>query len=145
MRFRGPQPLSLVQQLQRLRATSLSTGSGNLRRGKLLWDFEARPTPLSRTYKVQIRYRCGGSPDAYVLEPHLPTLAGGRRLPHVFQQDPPRLCLYLPRNGEWSSSMRIAETIVPWSILWLYFFEDWLATDQWSGGGVHPKGRHVVE
>lgn len=28
--------------------------------------------------------------------------------------------------------------IVPWTSLWLYFFEDWLATDEWKGGGKHP-------
>jgi hypothetical protein len=35
--------------------------------------------------------------------------------------------------------MMIANTIVPWSVLWLFYFEDWLCTGEWSGGGVHPE------
>jgi hypothetical protein len=34
--------------------------------------------------------------------------------------------------------MKISDTIVPWAVLWLYYFEDWLATDEWKGGGKHP-------
>ena len=34
--------------------------------------------------------------------------------------------------------MRLVDTIVPWSILWLFYFEDWLETDEWKGGGMHP-------
>jgi hypothetical protein len=75
------------------------------------------------------------------MDPHLPTLASGRELPHVYEQDPTRLCLYLPGSGEWSSAMRISETIVPWSVLWLFYFEDWLATGDWGGGGIHPQAR----
>jgi hypothetical protein len=77
-----------------------------------------------------------------VLTPHLPSLAEGRKIPHVFQQDPTRLCLYLPRSGEWAPNMWISETFVPWSFLWLYYFEDWLFTSEWKGGGVHPKERY---
>ncbi|AIQ89412.1 protein of unassigned function [Methylobacterium oryzae CBMB20] len=33
--------------------------------------------------------------------------------------------------------MLLGRTIVPWAILWLWFFEDWLATGEWRGGGVH--------
>ena len=143
MRPRGPQPLSPAQQLLSLRGRYDGDCAGALRHGKLIWEFNARPTPLSRSYGVRICYRLAQSPQVFVLSPHLPTLAAGRKLPHVYQQDPPRLCLYLPSQGEWSATMRISETLVPWSVLWLYYFEDWLVTDEWSGGGVHPKGRHA--
>lgn len=141
MRPQGPQPLSPAQQLLLLR--SGGAGAGALKHGKLIWEFDARPTPLSRSYRVRIRYRRGRPPEVFVLSPHLPTLVGGRKLPHVYQQDPPSLCLYLPNSGEWSPTMRISETMVPWSVLWLYYFEDWLFTDEWRGGGVHPRERDV--
>jgi hypothetical protein len=34
--------------------------------------------------------------------------------------------------------MRIDQTFVPWATTWLYYFEDWLITDEWKGGGRHP-------
>jgi hypothetical protein len=34
--------------------------------------------------------------------------------------------------------MRIDDTIVPWVYLWLAYFEEWLWSDDWKGGGEHP-------
>ena len=31
----------------------------------------------------------------------------------------------------------ISNTIIPWTIEWLYFYELWLATGEWLGGGEH--------
>lgn len=143
MRPRGPLPLSPAQQLLLLKSGSTDHGAGVVRHGKLTWEFDARPTPLSRSYRLRISYRHGRAPQVLVLSPHLPTLAKGRKLPHVYQQDPPRLCLYLPGSGEWSPTMRISDTIVPWSVLWLFYFEEWLSNGEWNGGGVHPEERNV--
>jgi hypothetical protein len=80
----------------------------------------------------------------FIEEPDLTMLADGRKLPHVYEQKPPRLCLYMPRTCEWTSSARIDETIVPWTALWLFYFEEWLASGNWKGGGEHlrqPKAR----
>ena len=43
------------------------------------------------------------------------------------------------------SDMTIATTIVPWLSLWLYYYEIWLATGSWQGGGVdhEPKSEKV--
>ena len=79
----------------------------------------------------------------FIESPDLKLLAGGRRLPHVYQQDPPRLCLYRPRTYEWQPWMRIDSTIVPWAILWLFYFEEWLVSDDWKGGGEHPDAPEV--
>jgi hypothetical protein len=27
---------------------------------------------------------------------------------------------------------------VPWTALWLFYFEEWLTSDDWKGGGIHP-------
>ena len=35
--------------------------------------------------------------------------------------------------------MRLDQTIVPWTTLWLFYFEEWLASDDWKGGGMHPR------
>ncbi|MEZ5659385.1 MAG: hypothetical protein R3E83_12920 [Burkholderiaceae bacterium] len=35
----------------------------------------------------------------------------------------------------------IADTIVPWTYEWLFYFEEWLVSDEWKGGGRHPEVR----
>jgi transposase InsO family protein len=40
--------------------------------------------------------------------------------------------------------MRLDQTIVPWTSLWLFYFEDWLSEGEWRGGGEHPEPRDVV-
>ena len=82
-------------------------------------------------------------PNVWVQEPDLLKLSGGVRLPHVYDQKPARLCLYFPRTGEWSPSFPIADTVIPWSVLWLLYFEDWLSTGEWAGGGVHPRRKNA--
>jgi len=56
----------------------------------------------------------------------------GKELPHTYDHD--ELCLYFPQ--EWTPTMLIATTIVPWAADWLLHYEIWLATDgTWCGGG----------
>jgi len=101
-------PLTKAQQFVNLRGNPISRGEGELRAGRLTWRYTATPSPL------------------------------GRRIPHLYQQKPPRLCLYLPRTYEWQSWMRLDQTVVPWTALWLFYFEEWLVSDKWKGGGMHP-------
>jgi hypothetical protein len=35
--------------------------------------------------------------------------------------------------------MLLATTTVPWALLWLFYFESWLVTGAWDGGGIHPE------
>jgi hypothetical protein len=54
------------------------------------------------------------------------------------------LCLFLPRAKEWDGMMRIDQTFVLWTEVWLYYFEEWLASNDWKGGGEHvpaPRNR----
>lgn len=93
---------------------------------------------MARLYQVQIDYSQGDRPVVTVLDPDLSRLADGRRIPHVYGERPMRLCLYLPRAREWQPGLRIDETIVPWTYLWLDYFEEWLWSNDWKGGGIHP-------
>jgi hypothetical protein len=113
-------------------------GTGQLNATGLVWEYAHRPTLLSREYVLRIEYKRGDVPRVIVKEPDLAALAAGRDIPHVYK-DPLRLCLYLPGSGEWDSTMRIDETFVRWAAVWLYYFEEWLASDNWKGGGVHPS------
>jgi hypothetical protein len=137
MRFRRP-VISAAHQYLYLQTNPVCTGWGTLRLERVVWRFVAVPTPLSRRYGVRLEYRVGTTPRVFVDEPDLLVLADRRRLPHVYQQQPPRLCLYLPGTGEWTPAMRLDQSIVPWAILWLFYFEEWLVSDEWKGRGVHP-------
>lgn len=112
----------------------------------VLWHGELKP--LAKTYIVQILYSAvalpvGGikarTPHVEVVRPLLqrlgPTRAGA--IPHIYANqvwpDRPRLCLHVA--GEWSPTMFIADTIVPWTVEWLVAYECWRATGLWSAGG----------
>jgi hypothetical protein len=130
--------LSPEQQWLRLKSSPISRGHGQVRLGELTWEFDAIPSPLSRSYRLRIRFNRYSLPDVVVLSPDLNKLAEGKFLPHVYSTKPVRLCLNFPRYDEWTRDKSIAETFVPWAYLWLMYFEHWLATDEWLGGGKHP-------
>lgn len=133
--------LTAAQQYLNLRTAAADPVGGVLGRDGLTWWCKVTPTPLSRTYRLRIEYRRGLTPKAFVEDPDLSELAEGRRLPHVYGQSPAQLCLYLPGSGEWHHGLLISRTIIPWATLWLFYFEDWLASGEWRGGGMHPSPR----
>lgn len=133
----GPRRLTLAQQLVNLKASPITRGDGGIAGGALTWRFQASPSPISRTYDLRLTYRVNGVPATFVDQPDLTSLANGARIPHLYSERPARLCLYLPSAYEWRPSMLLDRTIGPWAVLWLWYFEDWLATGEWRGGGVH--------
>ncbi|RBP18068.1 hypothetical protein DFR50_10110 [Roseiarcus fermentans] len=133
--------LTASQQFLNLRGNPICAGQGTLRAGALQWCFRTSPSSLSRSYDARLEFRQGSAPETFIDAPDLVVLANGRVLPHVYSQMPTRLCLYLPRAFEWQPWLRLDQTIVPWTALWLYFFEEWLATNEWKGGGEHPRPR----
>lgn len=122
----------LLRQLGHLKALGL--GGCCWKRGQLVWTGELTPSPVCETYLVRVSW--DGSrrrPRVKVLRPQLRRRAG-EKLPHVFGDG--SLCLHF--NGEWLSTMPISESIIPWASEWLYFYELWLATGDWLGGGHEP-------
>jgi hypothetical protein len=93
-----------------------------------------RPTALSDAYTIELRYDFPKRPRIQVLKPALQLAPGHTRLPHVYEEND--LCLHVP--GEWRPDLRIDQFIVPWISFWLYFYEIWLATGEWLGGGHEP-------
>ena len=131
------QKLNLAQQLFSLRQF-FPDGKGTIKHPVLTWEGKLRPTPLSRTYNTTVTYRVGSAPKTRVVGPSLVELADRRYIPHLYSQKGQRLCLYLPGTYEWNASKFISKTIIPWALLWLFYFEEWLVSDEWKGGGVHP-------
>lgn len=107
------------------------------------WIGKLRPTPLSVEYEVEIKYEIGRLPKAYVLSPKLHSYNGKAEIPHIYKDDDePRPCLFLPFTREWYEKRLIAETVIPWLSLWLFFYEVWLSTGEWLGEGVHPEPKN---
>lgn len=138
MPWQQSRKLSAAQQCLALRSSPICEGHGVLSRGHLTWTWQAAPSPRGRIYTLHVEFREGDRPEVFVDHPDLVALAEGRKLPHVYGELPTCLCLYLPSSGEWHGGLLIASTVVPWAVLWLYFFEEWLVSDEWKGGGVHP-------
>lgn len=107
------------------------------KKGVVCWIGLIQPTKLSETYKIKVKYSFGSVPKVWVLSPQLVPRSDNERIPHIYSGK--RLCLYLPGAGDWNKNMLIAETIIPWTSLWLYHYEIWHATGEWLGGGVHPS------
>lgn len=124
--------LSLAQQALALRGR-FPESEALLAPNALSWRGELQPTPASRRYVVGLRHRPGVLPRVSVISPALETRLGAS-LPHVYAEG--FLCLH--RADDWSDRMLLADSIVPWAAEWLYFYEFWLATGQWFGGGEWP-------
>lgn len=128
--------LSLALQAARLRSLYPSANC-QITRNHLRWKGTLNPTPLSNNYVVKLSYSLGESPKTYVVSPQL-SIPTGERLPHVYNQKNQRLCLYYPgEKSKWNPLAYLAETIVPWASEWLFYYELWLSTGEWLGGGIH--------
>jgi hypothetical protein len=114
-----------------------------IRLGVLTGEGLVSPNPLSMPYLVGLTYALGSAPRVFVKEPAIQAFRGEDLVPHVY--DPttaPRPCLYYPDGREWHDGMLLATTIMPWLLLWLTFYELWLATGVWLGSGtVHGPGK----
>lgn len=134
-RFFRPQALSLAQQKLAMQCyfPDFATHS---KRNEIIWIGCLRPSEMSSLYKIKIAYRLPRRPKVWVLDPPLSKRSDSEDIPHLYPSN--NLCLYLPWGGEWSRNMFIAKTIIPWTSLYLYFYEIWQITGEWKGGGVHP-------
>jgi hypothetical protein len=133
---------NLAQRHAELKSLKWPGSTLELVRGRALrFYFKIAPTPLSRVYRCSLNIYTTKSPELFVLAPDLRAIAEGRVLPHTYPHEGAgtKLCLWLPKAQEWSSKMRLDETYLPWAAEWLDYFEEWLLTDVWSGGGAHPE------
>ncbi len=150
-------PLTVEEQDRRLRAECpefklvLHAGWIGIWEGPL--------TAICQTYRIRILYfaRCFfkgwtlANPriSIIVIDPPIgPDPRGTGEAPqhvysHRYPPEFPRLCIYDPAQGEWTPDKYIADTIIPWTLKWLFFHEDWVATGEWKGGGRHPEIREA--
>ena len=130
--------IRLFDQMMTLRA-AYPSASCELRNGTLFWMGKIKPTPLSREYDVALIYSDSQVPKVWVLGDSLQKIDDAG-FPHKYDVDVKnnmvQICLY--RYREFTKDKFLANTIIPWTVEWLYFYEIWLATGEWCGGGEHP-------
>lgn len=108
-----------------------------INKGKVVVDIFLQPSEGSKRYKVKLFAKIGSTNvDVFVVEPNIVELKKKIPVPHLYPNG--SLCLYYPDYNEWNVADLWAETLIPWTCLWLYFFELWQATGEWMGGGIHP-------
>jgi hypothetical protein len=100
-----------------------------------IWEGNFNPSASCAIYRVRINALAGQRPWVQVLDPELRISSNQMMETHRFRHG--GLCLHL--REEWTPDQYIAETIVPWTALWLINYEYWLASGAWLGGGQHPK------
>lgn len=116
---------------------SYSNVSYEIRKGEVNVLIELKPTVGSQNYTVKIVSKVNWSHvKVYIVKPRLHKVSKGKKIPHLYTDG--SLCLYYPKSKEWNMHDMWAETIVPWTCLWLYYFELWEATGVWYGGGIYP-------
>jgi len=103
----------------------------------LCWVYDLTPSPLSESYTISLKYVLGKHPKVFVINKKLELAEGKTKLPHAYSTEKQHLCIYYKKANEWRSSMSIADTIIPWTSEWLFFYEIWLSTGKWKGGGIH--------
>jgi hypothetical protein len=105
-------------------------------------------------YELEIRYSPGCANDRFqhkrmapqviILNPDL-KCKNNIDIPHLYQQPwgnaKPQLCLYWPLGDDWHNLKPIGETIMPWAIEWIEFYELWEVTNKWGG----PEAPHSYD
>ena len=108
----------------------------SVKKNRLIWRGGIKPTALSRLYKIKIICERGNKPKVFLYGNHIKGIER-TDFPHKYHKDEIKqevqLCLNMPY--EFNYSLRIIDTIIPWTQEWLYFYEIWLLTGEWRGGG----------
>jgi len=127
-------PKNLLQQMIAVRR-QYPAFSADIQKQILYIKGSLQPTPRSDSYEVKIVYHFKRRPVVSVVKPQLVRNFNGDALPHVYPGN--TLCLYQPKYYEFRGEHLISETIIPWTSLWLYYYEAWHITGDWLGGGEH--------
>jgi len=132
------QPI-IAQHFMSLKICPLSSnGNGQMEKTYFVWEFDAKPSVFSRVYKVRVKWQYNeNAPKVYILNQEVREVAKQKEIPHLYSQAKVQLCLYYPKYQEFSKAMSLCETIMPWTYLWLSYYEEWLYSGEWKGGGIH--------
>ncbi|MEW7280215.1 hypothetical protein ABW636_16615 [Aquimarina sp. 2201CG1-2-11] len=101
-----------------------------------------KPTPVSKVYDVKICFDKYSGVDIYVINEKLEVASNRKTLPHVYSHIEQKLCLYSWKKRQWTKEKLISSTVIPWASEWLEFYELWLISGKWLGGGHDEYGEY---
>lgn len=127
--------LSLPLQYEALRG-ALPSFRGRLGPDRLICWGQLQPLDISSLYQVRFEYGLRQLPQVWVEAPRLVHPDRGNP-PHTYAPDRP--CLFYPDDRDWTPARLIAFTVLPWLLEWLVYYECWVVTGEWLGGGIHPE------
>lgn len=127
--------LSIASQLIAIRKERPEL-EASFNKNELIVKGKLQPASSMRSYQFLLRYRLGISPKIWIKNPVLIDLAESRKIPHLYKQNPAQLCLFYPQANQWTRHMLLTKSFLVWASEWLYHFEIWLVTDEWTGGGI---------
>ena len=130
--------VSIPQQLATLRRDYPQFKS-KITRNKLVVTGKLQPTARSPLYSFLLQYSLSKKPSIRIVSPRLVRNEQNEIIPHMYSQK--YLCLYQPKYREFQQFDSLSKTVIPWTSLWLYYYELWHLTGKWLGGGEHPKPR----
>ena len=123
-----------------------SNGSGVYSKGSFYWEFDAKPSLFSKTYRVLIVWDFTFvTPKVYILNNELHEVARDKQIPHLYSAEKIQLCLFYPEYNEFNEFMPLCDTIIPWTYLWLMYYEEWLYSGTWKGGDAPHSEVPIVE
>ncbi|MEK4815126.1 MULTISPECIES: hypothetical protein [Bacillus] len=96
------------------------------------WIGRLQPTSSSPFYTVKVIYK-RLRPKVFIMNPCI-----HKEAPHLYPDG--SLCLYYPSDNSYHDALFIADTIIPWTAEWLYYYEKWLEDDIWWG----PEAPHTL-
>lgn len=131
-KFFKQQALPLAEQLRQMKI-HWPGYTRSMHRSGVSWTGQLTPTGMSDTYTIRVTYTPPRRPVVEVISPVLKERPG-KRIKHTFPGN--KLCLHL--HEEWTANTIIATTVIKWAALWLFFYETWLITGEWEGGGHEP-------
>ena len=101
-------------------------------KGTGIWRGTLQPTIVSPNYHILLKYNLHQSPRVWIEKPEIKDNA-----PHRYKDR--SLCLYWGKEWLWYPDQDISLTILPWTALWLYYYEIWLDTGDWMAESA-PHG-----
>ena len=138
-----PKRHSLALQREKIKKDWPEGEFKNVSYKKFIWIVKIKPTYISRSYDIRLECEVNKPPYVYLYGENLKNLECSD-FPHIYgcniNKHEVRLCLALPK--EFNYSMFIADTIIPWTVEWLFYYEIWLYSGTWYGGGVHPQKKN---
>jgi hypothetical protein len=104
----------------------------SLNRKVLTCEGMFKPTDDTDKYRVKIICESDKSPQIIILEPRIEVTEKEGFNIHIYPNG--SLCLFYPKEFEWTNNTTVAENLIPWINEWILYYEIYkLNGGKWEG------------